>query len=347
MEKQRGNLNFQNYLVPEIILLGIEYVLKYLDTEGLFRVSAEAGKIQELKIDLSARWLQGQPSSFDFSDAPHLITGLMKLFLRELSEPLWTYEVGAKLLDCLGEQIELAEKIKEIIKEMPIDNVRTLYAVLSLMHQIALNSDFNKMDSDNLARTMGPNFYWSESKEVALDEMSRVINLTQFMIENVHILFDPPVSSFGLISLPQDIVFRKKFVGPKKSVLCMALTSTGFLWAIDSSGVVRIYDAMSMEFKMSVETRESRGLCMCAIGNNVWVGFQDCVEVRNAENGELQKVIEWYGYCILHHYTTGVWIGGEQKIQIYDNETFELISEVEINTNAPIVALATVGEKIW
>lgn len=62
-------------------------VVLALETEGIFRRSANVAVIKELQN----RCNQGLP--VDFQGDPHIAAVLLKTFLRELDEPLMTYEL--------------------------------------------------------------------------------------------------------------------------------------------------------------------------------------------------------------------------------------------------------------
>lgn len=63
------------------------FVLPALETEGLFRRSANVTLVREAQ----AKCNRGE--SVDFKDNVHLAAVLLKRFFRELEEPLLTYEL--------------------------------------------------------------------------------------------------------------------------------------------------------------------------------------------------------------------------------------------------------------
>lgn len=63
------------------------HIVTALETEGIFRRSANVAVIKELQN----RCNQGLP--VDFQGDPHIAAVLLKTFLRELEEPLMTYEL--------------------------------------------------------------------------------------------------------------------------------------------------------------------------------------------------------------------------------------------------------------
>lgn len=58
-----------------------------LETEGIFRRSANVGVIRKLQHDCN------QGLQADFKGDPHIAAVLLKTFLHELDEPLMTYEL--------------------------------------------------------------------------------------------------------------------------------------------------------------------------------------------------------------------------------------------------------------
>ena len=62
-------------------------IVTALETEGIFRRSANVAVIKELQSKCN----QGLP--IDFQGDPHIAAVLLKTFLRELEEPLMTYEL--------------------------------------------------------------------------------------------------------------------------------------------------------------------------------------------------------------------------------------------------------------
>lgn len=68
-----------------------------IDTEGLFRRSGNANIITDIKRRVNA----GEMVDFKDIDT-HAIAGLLKTFLRDLKEPLLTYELYDEIVKFLG-----------------------------------------------------------------------------------------------------------------------------------------------------------------------------------------------------------------------------------------------------
>lgn len=87
------------------------YLFLVIDTEGIFRRSGNRTRVNELRDKINA----GFDVIFDEED-PHVVASLMKTFLRELEEPLLTYENYDDIIEFLGEfTLELShEKVRQL-----------------------------------------------------------------------------------------------------------------------------------------------------------------------------------------------------------------------------------------
>jgi len=71
-----------------------------IDTEGIFRRSGNISRINELKKKIN----EGSIEIVNFSNEDtHVVAGLLKTFLRDLSEPLLTFELYDEIIQYLGE----------------------------------------------------------------------------------------------------------------------------------------------------------------------------------------------------------------------------------------------------
>jgi Rho GTPase-activating protein 1 len=70
-----------------------------IDTEGIFRRSGNISRINELKKKINDGLMNIEMSTED----THVVAGLLKTFLRDLKEPLLTYELYDEIIQFLGE----------------------------------------------------------------------------------------------------------------------------------------------------------------------------------------------------------------------------------------------------
>lgn len=74
-----------------------QHLIIVIDTEGIFRRSGNISRISDLKAKIN------RGINIDVSrESTHDVAGLLKTFLRELSEPLLTYELYEEIIKFSG-----------------------------------------------------------------------------------------------------------------------------------------------------------------------------------------------------------------------------------------------------
>ncbi|XP_066585803.1 rho GTPase-activating protein 1 isoform X1 [Prorops nasuta] len=141
--------------IPPIVRQCIEFLdtPDALETEGLFRRSANVAVVKELQNCCN----QGLP--VDFHGDPHIAAVLLKTFLRELDEPLMTFDLYDEItqFQTLSKE-ERPRRVKILILEkLPEDNYQLLKYIVQFLSRVMDRCDLNKMTSKNLAVVFGPN----------------------------------------------------------------------------------------------------------------------------------------------------------------------------------------------
>ncbi|XP_074115538.1 rho GTPase activating protein at 68F isoform X3 [Cotesia typhae] len=141
--------------IPPIVKQCVEFLdtPDALETEGIFRRSANVAVVKELQ----SRCNHGL--AVDFQGDPHIAAVLLKTFLRELDEPLMTYELYDEIsqFQTLSKD-ERPRKVKILVLEkLPEDNYQLLKYIVQFLSRVMDRCDLNKMTSSNLAVVFGPN----------------------------------------------------------------------------------------------------------------------------------------------------------------------------------------------
>ncbi|XP_063111072.1 rho GTPase-activating protein 9 isoform X3 [Cavia porcellus] len=169
--------------VPSFVRLCIAAVDKRgLDVDGIYRVSGNLAVVQKLRflvdreraVTSDGRYMfpeqLGQEGQLDLDSAEwddiHVVTGALKLFLRELPEPL----VPPQLLShfraalALSKSEERLSQIQELIESMPKPNHDTLRHLLEHLCRVIAHSDKNRMTPHNLGIVFGPTLFRPEQE---------------------------------------------------------------------------------------------------------------------------------------------------------------------------------------
>ena len=88
----------------------------------------------------------------------------MKLWLRELKDPLLTFEHYEMFIYCMSfqETEEQISKIQNVLLLLPKGNFMVLDALIKLLRKVSQNQQVNKMSSQNLAIIFSPNILKSK-----------------------------------------------------------------------------------------------------------------------------------------------------------------------------------------
>ncbi|XP_045705257.1 rho GTPase-activating protein 17 isoform X4 [Phyllostomus hastatus] len=137
--------------------------------EGLFRIGAGASKLKKLKaaLDCSTSHLD------EFYSDPHAVAGALKSYLRELPEPLMTFNLYEEWTQVASvqDQDKKLQDLWRICQKLPPPNFVNFRYLIKFLAKLAQTSDINKMTPSNIAIVLGPNLLWAKN-EGTLAEMA-------------------------------------------------------------------------------------------------------------------------------------------------------------------------------
>ncbi|XP_024913128.1 SH3 domain-binding protein 1 isoform X2 [Cynoglossus semilaevis] len=205
-----------------------------MEEEGLFRLAAAASVVKRLKNCLD----QGVVDHSEFSMDPHAVAGALKSYLRELPEPLMTFELYNDWFKAAGEKdlTEKLEKFKVLLKKLPPENYHNLRYLLQFLFLLSQRQAVNKMTFSNIAIVLGPNLLWPRAEgEAALLDMAsassvQVVTVIEPLIQHSSTLF-PEEVAFEIPSVPQvqdgsTPVTVSETLIPEKEKLCRSTSSS-------------------------------------------------------------------------------------------------------------------------
>lgn len=122
-----------------------------LNLVGLFRVSGESLQIQQLKKIYDYEDTPPDLSQF----GPHTLTGTLKLYLRELPVPLFTYGIYGPMVDAY--RARNFDEVEGLVARLPPNSLATWLCLKELFVATAARSEVNKMTAQNVAIVIAPN----------------------------------------------------------------------------------------------------------------------------------------------------------------------------------------------
>ncbi|XP_075313146.1 rho GTPase-activating protein 44-like isoform X6 [Odontesthes bonariensis] len=145
-----------------------------MQEEGLFRIAPSASKLKKLKASLDCGVLDVQEYSAD----PHAIAGALKSYLRELPEPLMTFELYNDWIQAsnIQDQEKRLHALLGACEKLPPANNNNFKYLIKFLSKLTEYQDVNKMTPGNIAIVLGPNLLWTHN-EGNITEMMTTVSL--------------------------------------------------------------------------------------------------------------------------------------------------------------------------
>ncbi|NWY46609.1 3BP1 protein, partial [Sylvia atricapilla] len=160
--------------------------------EGLFRLAAGASVLRKLKSSLAS----GSNALEEFYSDPHAVAGALKSYLRELPQPLMTFELYDEWVKAasLKDMDSRLQSLRDTCSRLPRDSYNNLRYLIKFLAKLAEHQEVNKMTPSNIAIVLGPNLLWSQQStgdpmQLDLASVSSVQAVVEALIQNVDALF--------------------------------------------------------------------------------------------------------------------------------------------------------------
>ncbi|XP_077158612.1 rho GTPase-activating protein 12 isoform X10 [Paroedura picta] len=146
----------ENNTVPKFVKLCIEHVEEHgLDVDGLYRVSGNLAVIQKLRFAVN------HDEKLVLNDSKwediHVITGALKMFFRELPEPLFTFHHFNDFVNAIKQEArQRVPAVRELIKQLPKPNQDTMQVLFRHLKRVVENGEKNRMTYQSIAIVFGP-----------------------------------------------------------------------------------------------------------------------------------------------------------------------------------------------
>ncbi|GJQ70902.1 EG:23E12.2 [Trypoxylus dichotomus] len=235
---------------------------------GIYRVSGSTSDLQKLKKSFESNSYEAEQLLKEVD--VHSVTGILKLYLRELPEALFTDKLYPTLIeafnDCNGNLSKRTQQLKERFAELPPPNKSTIQFILDHLIRVNEHENENKMSLHNLATVFGPTLLHPAGKGDSGKQKDALATGTADVMAQA-----------GGIS---DVVGRKRvmitcLVGIMISYILWALSTNFaiFILARFLGGISKGNVSLSMAIITDVSSMKTRGVGMALIGIAFSLGF--------------------------------------------------------------------------
>ncbi|XP_004557673.1 rho GTPase-activating protein 22 isoform X2 [Maylandia zebra] len=145
-------------LAPLLVEQCVDFIRERgLDEEGLFRMPGQANLVRELQEAFDC----GDKPLFDSNTDVHTVASLLKLYLRELPEPVIPFSKYEDFLTCAQllakDEEEGVQELGKQVSTLPLPNYNLLKYICKFLDEVQSHCNENKMSVQNLATVFGPN----------------------------------------------------------------------------------------------------------------------------------------------------------------------------------------------
>ncbi|KAF7208337.1 rac GTPase-activating protein 1 [Nothobranchius furzeri] len=197
-------------MIPALVIYCIKEIeQRGLHEVGLYRVSGHERVVKELKEKL----IRGKtlPSLNKVEDI-NVIAGVLKDFLRNLPEPLLTFQLNKAFMEAVEIQDDgnCLAMLYHVVSELPQPNRDTLACLMIHLQKVS-QSVHTKMDIKNLARVFGPTLV---GHAVPDPDPMTILNDTSRQPRVVELLLSIPQSYWSRFAHPDNIKMEADFHSP-------------------------------------------------------------------------------------------------------------------------------------
>uniref|UniRef100_A0A3B4CPP8 Rho GTPase-activating protein 29 n=1 Tax=Pygocentrus nattereri TaxID=42514 RepID=A0A3B4CPP8_PYGNA len=200
-----------------------------LNIKGIYRVNGAKSRVEKL-----CQAFENGKDLVELSDLyPHDISNVLKLYLRQLPEPLILYRyynefigLAKEAQSVLVEEAESAQsrpqgeepclsidlnriifKIRDLLRQLPPAHYRTLHFLIAHLHRVTERAEDNKMTASNLGIIFGPTLIKPRQMEAEVSLSSLVdypyqALMVELFITHHNMIFDVPLSPVAPLTAP-------------------------------------------------------------------------------------------------------------------------------------------------
>ncbi|XP_035217110.1 GTPase-activating protein CdGAPr-like isoform X2 [Stegodyphus dumicola] len=183
--------------IPMVLKCCAEFIEEHGIVDGIYRLSGVSSNIQRLRLafDEDRPINLGDPATVHDI---HSVASLLKMYFRELPNPLLTYQLYDKFVSAVqsSEDVRLL-RVRDVVQQLPPPHFRTLQYLLNHLARIASHGEDTGMTPKNIAIVWAPNLLRSRDVENggvgALHVVGVQAVLTEYLIRFADLIFDEKI----------------------------------------------------------------------------------------------------------------------------------------------------------
>ena len=190
-----------------------------IEQPGIFRLAGGLPQLRKLKAMFDSNRMEEE----DWENDVFTLAQAIKLYLRELPEPLLTFAMFEDWISCIGSPNVASRipKCRELVQKLPNSFQINLQYLIWFLSQVAAKEPENKMGASNLGLVLGPNVLRTKNEDDndSITALNASSSLVELMIKNYTTIFpDPLPADATRMSLPRAMTVSGAISSARPSV---------------------------------------------------------------------------------------------------------------------------------
>uniref|UniRef100_A0A2H8TGS3 GTPase-activating protein CdGAPr n=1 Tax=Melanaphis sacchari TaxID=742174 RepID=A0A2H8TGS3_9HEMI len=187
--------------LPDVLTSCAEFIEKFGIVDGIYRLSGVTSNIQRLRSTFDEDRVPALWEDESIRQDIHSVASLLKLYFRELPNPLCTYQLYDSFVNAVQSVPEKTTEVRlqlmrETVQKLPPPHFRTLEYLMKHLSRVAALGEQTGMTARNVAIVWAPNLLRSKQLEngsgvAALHGVGIQAVVTEFLIRYTDYIFSP------------------------------------------------------------------------------------------------------------------------------------------------------------
>ncbi|KAI4477513.1 hypothetical protein M0804_012630 [Polistes exclamans] len=186
--------------VPTVLTCCAEFIENHGLVDGIYRLSGVTSNIQRLRNAFDEDRVPALHSDESILQDIHSVASLLKMYFRELPNPLCTYQLYSTFVSAVqaNTDAERLRRMRDAVRKLPPPHYRTLEYLMRHLVRVAARGSETGMTPRNVAIVWAPNLLRCKELEVggvaALQGVGVQAVVTEFLVCYAELIFgDGPV----------------------------------------------------------------------------------------------------------------------------------------------------------
>ncbi|CAL4085786.1 unnamed protein product, partial [Meganyctiphanes norvegica] len=184
--------------IPMVLRCCAEFIESHGIIDGIYRLSGITSNIQKLRNTFDEDRVPDLYTDESIVQDIHCVSSVLKMYFRELPNPLLTYQLYDKFVAAVMQEEDLRLLyVRDVVQQLPPPHYRTLEYLVQHLSRVASHSHGTSMTPKNIAIVWAPNLLRSKNLDMggvaALQDVGTQAVVTEYLVRYVDLIFNDKI----------------------------------------------------------------------------------------------------------------------------------------------------------